>query len=183
MSSPGNPAQTYGVLPGEPPASERSFEAGDSNSPLAQRRRSSLFWACFFNGALLLSFVLPVGTLQSSPVIICSFRGFFGVPCPGCGMTRAFCAISHGHPIDALGFHWLSPLIYGMFVILGISHLLFLLLDVDWLAAIDRVMRRITLPIFVVVFTYWIVKVIHFFGWDSGLQQMVRDSYVLRWFF
>jgi hypothetical protein len=35
----------------------------------------------------------------------CPFLAATGVPCPYCGMTRAFVALAHGHPIDAIGWN------------------------------------------------------------------------------
>lgn len=44
--------------------------------------------------------------------IICPFRVFTGLPCPGCGMTRAFCAIGHGEVWRAINFNALSPALF-----------------------------------------------------------------------
>ncbi|MBS1493465.1 MAG: DUF2752 domain-containing protein [Bacteroidetes bacterium] len=35
-----------------------------------------------------------------------------GLPCPGCGLTHSFCAISSGNFGDAFKFHFFGPFIY-----------------------------------------------------------------------
>ena len=49
---------------------------------------------------------------------VCLARGLSGLPCPGCGMTRAFCSISHGELQDAWSFNPFSFLVYGGALIL-----------------------------------------------------------------
>ena len=41
----------------------------------------------------------------------CIFQTFLGIPCPGCGMTRAFFSLIRFNFIDAFKFH---PMIYAM---------------------------------------------------------------------
>jgi hypothetical protein len=43
---------------------------------------------------IALSFILRIQDLPGFTV--CWFKAATGWPCPGCGLTRAFCAISHG---------------------------------------------------------------------------------------
>jgi hypothetical protein len=70
-----------------------------------------------FAGAILASVLLGPGeegvrvfgvTLPS----FCLFRNLTGWRCPGCGLTRSFVFLGHGHPIDALRMHPLGPLLY-----------------------------------------------------------------------
>ncbi|WP_163195109.1 DUF2752 domain-containing protein [Clostridium thermarum] len=42
---------------------------------------------------------------------ICLFYNTTGVPCPGCGMTRAFLNLFNGHISEAFHFHPLFPLV------------------------------------------------------------------------
>ena len=41
--------------------------------------------------------------------VMCTFRRLTGWPCPGCGLTRSFVWMAHGHPIDALRMNLLGP--------------------------------------------------------------------------
>lgn len=51
---------------------------------------------------------------------ICIFKIYAGLPCPGCGMTRSFLALSKGHFYEAFYWHplWalvlVGPMVYAM---------------------------------------------------------------------
>ena len=47
---------------------------------------------------------------------VCPTALFFGVPCPGCGLTRAAFALLSGDVKAALHFHPLAPLLVPLFV-------------------------------------------------------------------
>ena len=43
----------------------------------------------------------------------CLFHALTSLPCPSCGMTRAFVALGHGHLAEAMAFNLASPLVYA----------------------------------------------------------------------
>jgi hypothetical protein len=43
---------------------------------------------------------------------LCVFRNTFGVPCPGCGMTRSFVFLGHGDVWAALRMNPLGPALF-----------------------------------------------------------------------
>ncbi len=45
-------------------------------------------------------------------VVVCPLRAATGLPCPGCGMGRAFCAVSRGELAAAFAHHALGPVVY-----------------------------------------------------------------------
>lgn len=45
-------------------------------------------------------------------VTLCPFRALTHHPCPGCGMTRAFCALAHGEFWRAMKLNPFSPLLF-----------------------------------------------------------------------
>jgi hypothetical protein len=59
---------------------------------------------------LLVSAIFHPETLPK--VQACHFYAITGLPCPGCGLTRAFCAISHGQWGAAWGFNPFGFLFY-----------------------------------------------------------------------
>ena len=63
----------------------------------------------------LTSAVFAVSALWSPSdlpaVVLCPFRALTGLPCPGCGMTRAFCALGHGDLSGAFGYNALATVL------------------------------------------------------------------------
>jgi len=59
--------------------------------------------------------VLGFFALRNTPISIpCIFRLIFGIPCPACGLTRAFILISQLRFVDAMRMNILSvPLFLG----------------------------------------------------------------------
>jgi hypothetical protein len=56
---------------------------------------------------------LPVVAALGSDLPLCPLAGIFGIPCPGCGLTRATLAALRGDIATALHFHplvfWVAP--------------------------------------------------------------------------
>ncbi|MDY6834005.1 MAG: DUF2752 domain-containing protein [Chloroflexota bacterium] len=52
---------------------------------------------------------------------LCIFHHLTGLDCPGCGMTRAFHALSHGNPGEAWTYNIFSPFLF-VFFFLVLAH-------------------------------------------------------------
>jgi hypothetical protein len=61
-------------------------------------------------GLFLLHVWTPSGDTRFS---LCLWRRLSGIPCPGCGMTRAFAHLAKGEWRSALAVHPLAPLVAG----------------------------------------------------------------------
>lgn len=84
----------------------------------SQRLLSYGLLAGILGGALLVSFLVTPADIETGRVILstpCLTRTVLGIPCPSCGLTRAFCALSHGDFPAALAYNPLSPVMYGFF--------------------------------------------------------------------
>jgi hypothetical protein len=90
---------------GRPIAEERPRRNG-----FALRALGAVGLAAVFAASLL----LPTSGLGIST---CAFRNTFGIPCPGCGLTRSFCAVSHGQLGTAFRSHPLGAIIYAAMLI------------------------------------------------------------------
>ncbi|GLH74950.1 hypothetical protein GETHLI_34520 [Geothrix limicola] len=64
---------------------------------------------------LALSRLLPPDGLPSfGGLDICAFHAVTGLPCPGCGLTRAFVALAHGQVHEAWTLH---PFAFPLFAL------------------------------------------------------------------
>ena len=77
--------------------------------------RVGMAWLCLAAAALLAaSFVWSAEGMPRFHV--CYMYRFTGIPCPGCGLTRAFCAISHGRFAQARHHNPFGFVFYGLAV-------------------------------------------------------------------
>ena len=82
-------------------------------TPLGLRVSQALAW-----GAILLSVLLPPGGLGFS---LCFFYLITGLPCPGCGMTRAFIDIGHLNLAHSMQYHPLGLVAFAVAGIVALS--------------------------------------------------------------
>jgi hypothetical protein len=132
-----------------------------------------ILWGSSLPALLAASFLyFPHAT--TGPVL-CPMALLLGMPCPGCGITRAFCFASHGHFREAFGFHPLWPLLLAYFVFL-------------WGYQLAEVVKgapprlptyRIAGVAIVVLLAFWVVRLAWFFSHD-GAATMARDNAVAR---
>jgi len=83
--------------------------------------RNAIMTFSIFTGVLAASIALPLpaanGEIGHMPAL-CPFFLATGLPCPGCGLTRAFVCIGHGRLSESLHWHPLGLLVYLSFVVL-----------------------------------------------------------------
>lgn len=97
---------------------------GDTNfyqslsSAWTERRLAWVVFVCL-SAMFLVSMVWRVP--DESTFILCPFRMVTGLLCPGCGMTRAFCALGHGELRRAIHFNALSPLLYLSLIVVWVG--------------------------------------------------------------
>ena len=109
----------------------------------------------FFSGlGLLLPTLVP---LHSLPLLKCTFLCVTGFPCPFCGFTRSFWAISAGQWGFAVHDCPLSLGIYGLMAILFTWHLTALLLRIRMNSGFYRLLK---LP-----YTWWIISALFLLNW------------------
>lgn len=58
---------------------------------------------------------------------ICGFKNLTGLPCPGCGLTHSFCALTQGDIGGAFAFNLVGPLLYLALILLWIRSMCVLL--------------------------------------------------------
>lgn len=96
--------------------------------------------------------MLPVGRLAGAIPVFCPFELLTGIPCPGCGMTRAILCLIAGNPSDAL--------LYNPFSFLLLALVTASILPRRWLvrtpAAVRAILPRTYAVILTLVITFWV---------------------------
>ena len=67
-------------------------------------------------GMLLLVSHLPP---DGAGVPVCLFRAMSGLPCPGCGLTRALSSLIQGNPAAAFDYHPFAFIVLPLFLMLA----------------------------------------------------------------
>lgn len=73
--------------------------------------RRGLFWLVGGAGAAGLAALAAWAPAEDGSLSLCLTRQALGLPCPGCGMTRALAYLASGELVQALRFHPLAPLV------------------------------------------------------------------------
>jgi hypothetical protein len=124
-------------------------------SPILHERKFAL--AVFASGGILLALML-VGVFGWP----CPLLHFFGVPCPGCGLTRATFLLLSGDFQKAMKFHAFAPVVLAGLGALGAAGLL---PDktrrswVDWLVYLEQ-RTGIVLILIAASIVYWLARLL-----------------------
>ena len=102
----------------------------------------------------------------------CPFEYIFGIPCPGCGMTRAFIALLKLNFTEAFYFHPLFPIV--------IIVLIFAVLDYFKIFAFSRKVKDIAT--IVIPFIFIAIYFIRLFGGSPIVQTDFAGSLIGRAF-
>lgn len=85
-------------------------------------RRSAWLWALAGLAGLAAAAVLRVWVPGSGPeTSFCFSRRVLGLPCPGCGLTRAFAHLAKGEWSAALALHPLAPVLAAEIVLVWLA--------------------------------------------------------------
>jgi hypothetical protein len=113
--------------------------------------------------------------VESGPVV-CGSRLLWGVPCPGCGLTRAFSFMSHGEFGAAMRFNALAPLAAAYLAALWLYYVLYAARGEPpaWPT------NGIASGALVVSLTYWAGRLVEFFACGDGAGTIWRDNAIAR---
>jgi hypothetical protein len=98
-----------------------------TTQPARTQANARATWAtltAILMGSLLLPLPGRDGSIGHLPSV-CPFYNLTGLPCPGCGLTRAFVCLGHGQWRDSLHWHPLGWLVYGVCLLLWLRSGLF----------------------------------------------------------
>lgn len=104
---------------------------------------------------------------------ICGFKNLTGLPCPGCGLTHSFCALTQGDIGGAFGFNLLGPLLYLALIILWIRSICVLLDRTELVRRYDEFAARFSLVrMYAIAFAvYGIVRIVYLLMFDPLPQS------------
>jgi hypothetical protein len=93
----------------------------------------------------------------------CPVKSTLGVPCPGCGLTRAMVLFAQGHWKAAIELHAFAPIFFGIGIFLVVGSILPAGLQqkvADQIAAFERLSGIVGL-LTLSILAYWILRIIN----------------------
>jgi len=115
--------------------------------------------------------------------IVCALRRTTGLPCPGCGLTRSFCALAKGNVERAGQFHALGPALFTLTAIYWMRSLALFAGFREAVSKYDAGMFRWKIPhVFGIVFVLaWMVK-IGVMLWTGEFHRLAAGGMLAHWF-
>ena len=120
--------------------------------------------------AILVLVLGALGLAMWSDFPLCPMAGTFGVPCPGCGLTRATLALLHGDVRGALHFHplvWLMAPLFVGFVATATLELVRTRVEparpprLDWSS---RGVTVVAVALLIAMLSVWLLRFAGYFG-------------------
>jgi hypothetical protein len=101
--------------------SHQGPEMPNANAPAASETSASHATraARFGRAAIFVGVLASASVLLVAAQVPCGFARMFGVPCPGCGSTRAMLALAHGDLHGLVHYNPLAPLMTLLLVALA----------------------------------------------------------------
>ena len=118
------------------------------------KRLTNIFW-------IFIPILLGILFIILDIIYVCPFNYYFHIPCPGCGMTRAFKLILQGNILESLQYNLLALPLF-IFIIL---FMIFLVVDIiknqtEYLAYIERISQKYGVWIVLAVLIVWMCNII-----------------------
>jgi Protein of unknown function (DUF2752) len=146
----------------------RVAAAGGSSPILAEAQRGMRIapFASLLRSRPVAALLASLAALQLG-LVACGLPGWpcpllhgLGIPCPGCGLSRAVLELLHGQWRAALTYHAFSPLLFVALVAIGGASLLPESLRLSLIDGVERLERRTGLTAFVLIglVFYWIAR-------------------------
>jgi hypothetical protein len=123
---------------------------------------------------LLAASVLYFPFCKTGPVL-CPTALLFGLPCPGCGLTRALGHATHGLFREAFDYHALWPLLLAYFVFVWVYKIIESARGEPPKLPTDKIGGGALL----VMLGFWVVRIAWFFAHD-GLAIIKHDNGIAR---
>ena len=118
------------------------------------------------------------------PFLVCPLRYWTGIPCPTCGMTRSFMAISQGDWSQALAQHFFGPLLFASFIIAVIHIILELSTKHSITAFYTQLLRQKKLQklSLIMLISYYALR-LYYLLQSGELSFAFEESPLGEWFF
>ena len=117
------------------------------------------------NAIILGAAVLHAGLVMTGlPSWTCPFRELFGLPCPGCGLSRAISALLHGDWQTSFTYHLFAP--FFLLALISMALVIFLPgAQRQWLISHLEVIEHrsgIVAIALISLMVYWLIRLIFF---------------------
>jgi hypothetical protein len=116
--------------------------ATERGAPYASKKLA-VFALAGLSGLFLVSALFKPSTGEYFTV--CGFKNLTGLPCPGCGLTHSFCALTQGDIAGGFAFNLLGPLLYLALIVLWIRSMCVLLDRTEVVRRYDEFAARFSL--------------------------------------
>ena len=143
--------------------------------PASSRTARLILWGSSLPALLAASFLyFPYSTTGRGPVL-CPMMLLLGMPCPGCGITRAFGCATHGLLADAFQYHALWPLVLAYFVFLWVYQMI----EVARGEPPKLPTYKIGGGALLLLLGFWALRLVWFFA-HGGLAHMADNNALAR---